>query len=204
MTGESVSLFLFGVLRPVLVIPAGFVAEVRGEALFAVFAHEFAHLRRRDPLVGWVLAICEVIYFFHPVFYFVKRRILFERERACDDWVVATSKAQRSIYANALISAADICRGFSTKIGPVGAVTESFGDLKKRLIAIGSNLEPKARLSISALILLVIIGAICVPGIVLTARSTTKAEDKTAEAAKNVASGQAIEPVISESGELRR
>ncbi|HUU16710.1 MAG TPA: hypothetical protein VMW72_06140 [Sedimentisphaerales bacterium] len=82
-------------------------------------------------------------------------------------------------------------------------MTESFGDLKKRLIAIGSNLEPKARLSISALILLVIIGAICVPGIVLTARSTTKAEDKTAEAAKNVASGQAIDPVISESGELR-
>ena len=203
VTGESVSPFLFGVLRPVLVIPAGFVAEVRGEALFAVFAHEFAHLRRWDPLVGWVLAICEAIYFFHPVFYFVKRRILFERERACDDWVVATSKARRSIYANALISAADVCRGFSTKIGPVGAVAESFGDLKKRLIAIHSNLKPKTRLSVSALILLVIIGAICVPGIVLTARSTTKAEDKTGETAKNVASGQAIDPVISESGELR-
>jgi hypothetical protein len=49
----------------------------------------------RDHLVGWVLAICEVIYFFHPVFYFVKRRILFEREIACDDWVIATCPCRK-------------------------------------------------------------------------------------------------------------
>jgi len=195
VTEKSVSPFLSGVLRPVLVIPAGLVGEVRGEALLAVFAHEFAHLRRQDPLVGWVLAICEAIYFFHPVLHFVKHQILFERERACDDWVVATSKTKRSIYANALISAADVCRTFSAKMGPVGVVAESFGDLKKRLIAIGSNLEPKARLSLSALILLVIIGAICVPGIVLTARSTTRAENKTAQAVKDVTPSKTIDPV---------
>jgi beta-lactamase regulating signal transducer with metallopeptidase domain len=129
-----VSPFLFGVFRPVLVVPAGLIANVSSEALYAVFAHEFAHLRRRDPLIGWILAICEAVYFFHPAFYFVRRRILFERERACDNWVVAASKTRRSIYANALISAADACRGFSAKVGPVGAVAESFGDLKRRLM----------------------------------------------------------------------
>ena len=202
VTEESVSPFLFGVLQPVLVIPAGLVNKVCDEALLAVCAHEFAHLRRRDPLVGWILAICEVIYFFHPVFYFVKRQILFERERACDDWVIATSKAKRSIYANALISAADVCRTFSAKVGPVGVVAESFGDLRKRLIAIGSNLRPKAQLSITALIFLVVTGVICVPGIALTARQTTQAKDGTAEAMKDVSSSQATGPVISEHREL--
>ncbi|HUU20577.1 MAG TPA: M56 family metallopeptidase [Sedimentisphaerales bacterium] len=182
VTEESVSPFLFGVLQPVLVIPAGLVSKVCDEALWAVCAHEFAHLRRRDPLVGWILAICEVIYFFHPAVYFVKRRILFEREKACDECVIAISKARRSIYANALISAAGVCRTFSAKMGPVGVVVESFGDLKKRLNAIGSNLEPKARLSVSALIMLVIIGAICVPGVVLTARPMTSAESEAAQA----------------------
>ncbi len=176
VTDERVSPFLFGVLRPVLVVPAGLITNVRGEELFAVLAHEFAHLRRRDPLIGWVLAVCEALYFFHPVFYFVKRRILFERERACDNWVVAAGKARRSVYANALISAADICRGFGTKVGPVGAVAESFADLKKRLIAISRNLKPQARLSISVLVLLVILGAVCVPGVVLTARSQGESE----------------------------
>jgi ankyrin repeat protein len=175
VTEEHISPFLFGVLRPVLVVPERLVANVRAEELFAVLTHEFAHLRRRDPLVGWLLAICEAIYFFHPIFYFVKRRILFERERACDNWVVASSRARRSVYANALITAADICRGFRTEVGPVGAVAESFGDLKKRLMAISRNLKPKARLSPSALVLLIILGAVCTPGILLTARAGTRA-----------------------------
>jgi beta-lactamase regulating signal transducer with metallopeptidase domain/peroxiredoxin len=176
VTDEKVSPFLFGVLRSVLVIPAPLAGNVHDEQLRAVFAHEFAHLRRRDPLIGWVLAVCEAVYFFHPVFHFVKRRILFERERACDDWVIATSQTRRSIYAHALINAADVCRSFSDRVGPVGAVAESFGDLKKRILAIGSNLKPRARLSTSALVLLLIIGAICMPGIVLTARSKGESE----------------------------
>jgi ankyrin repeat protein/beta-lactamase regulating signal transducer with metallopeptidase domain len=178
ITKERISPFLFGVFKPVLVVPEGLIANVRAEELIAVFAHEFAHLRRRDPLIGWLLAICEAVYFFNPIFYFVKRRILFERERACDSWVVTSSKARSSVYANALISAADICRGFRANIGPVGAVAESFGDLKKRLTAISRNLKPKARLSISALILLVILSAVCAPGILLTARAEEHAEVK--------------------------
>ena len=176
VTKERVSPFLFGVLRPVLVVPEGLIANVGADEITAVLAHEFAHLRRRDPLIGWLLAICEAVYFFNPIFYFVKRRILFERERACDSWVVTSSKARSSVYANALISAADICRGFRTNVGPVGAVAESFGDLKKRLTAISRNLKPKARLSISALVLLVILGAVCTPGILLTARAEKQAE----------------------------
>ena len=149
VTRERISPFLFGVFRPVLVVPEGLIANVRAEELIAVFAHEFAHLRRRDPLIGWLLAICEAVYFFHPIFYFVKGRILFERERACDSWAVASSRAKSSVYANALISAADICRGFRANVGPAGAVAESFGDLKRRLTAISRNLKPKARLSTS-------------------------------------------------------
>jgi len=127
------------------------------------------------------LAVCEAVDFFHPVFHFVKRRILFERERACDGWVIAAGKTRRSIYAHALINAADVCRSFRTKVGPVGAVAESFADLKKRLMALASNFKPRARLSLSALILLVIIGTICVPGIVLTARSEGESEKTDAQ-----------------------
>ena len=178
VTKERISPFLFGVLRPVLVVPEGLIANVRAEELVAVLSHEFAHVRRRDPLIGWLLAICETIYFFHPVFYLVKGRILFERERACDSWVLYSSKARSSVYANALISAADICRGFKTSVGPVGAVAESFADLKKRLVVISRNLKPKAQLSISALVFLLIVGAVCTPGIFLTARAEEQVEAK--------------------------
>ena len=135
----------------------------------AILTHEFAHLRRRDTLVGWILALCEAVYYFHPVFHLTKRRILFERERATDDWVLAAG-SKRSVYADALIDAAEICRDFSAKLGPVGVVAESFTDLRQRLGAIATNLKPRARLSKVAFALLVVAGVMCVPGFVLTAR----------------------------------
>ncbi|MFC1781910.1 M56 family metallopeptidase, partial [Planctomycetota bacterium] len=171
VTKNNISPFLFGVFQPVLIVPREFLSNVSQDWLLAVFAHEFAHLRRKDTLVGWLLAICEAIYFFHPVFHFVKKRILFERERACDDWVIATADSHKSVYANALINAADICRDFNSSLSPVGAVAESFGDLKKRIIAIGSNLKPKTKLSKTAFFLLIVIGIVCVPGFVLTNRT---------------------------------
>jgi thiol-disulfide isomerase/thioredoxin len=173
---EKISPVACGILRPTVVLPAEVAEKVCAEELFAVLAHEFAHLRRRDPLVGWVLAVCEALYFFHPILYLAKRRALFERERACDDWVVAAGKAKPSTYANALVSAAEICRTFRSRVGPVGVVAESFTDLKKRLVAIGSHLKPKARLSLTAVIVLVIIGGICAPGIILTARTESEPE----------------------------
>jgi hypothetical protein len=173
---ERISPVASGVLRPTVVLPVEVAEKVCAEELFAVLAHEFAHLRRRDPLVGWVLAVCEALYFFHPILYLAKRRALFERERACDDWVVAAGKTRPSTYANALVSAAEICRTFRSRVGPVGVVAESFTDLKKRLIAIGSNLKPKARLSLTAAVALLIIVGICAPGIVLTTRPTTAAQ----------------------------
>jgi len=171
VTDEKTSPAVFGVFRPVVVLPATLVQKVNGAELGAVFAHEFAHLKRFDPLLGWVLAICEAIYFFHPVVYFVKRRILFERERACDDRALAVNDTGAGIYADALVTAAEICRPIAARVEPAPIVAESFGNLKKRLLAIGSGLKPKARLSIASVILLIILTAICLPRIALTARA---------------------------------
>ncbi|MBN1972920.1 MAG: redoxin domain-containing protein, partial [Sedimentisphaerales bacterium] len=186
VTRGNISPFLFGILRPVLIVPSDFVNNVSNEGLLAVFSHEFAHLRRKDTLVGWILAICEAFYFFHPVLHFAKRRILFERERACDDWVIASGNSHKKIYANALIDAAGICRNFSAKLGPTGVVAESFGDLKKRIIAIGSNIKPKTRLSKTALVLLILTGTICVPGFVLTNRTIASSEKATLETVREM------------------
>ncbi|MBN2588375.1 MAG: carboxypeptidase regulatory-like domain-containing protein [Sedimentisphaerales bacterium] len=186
VTRENISPFLFGILRPVLIIPSGFVNNVNDEGLLAVFSHEFAHLRRRDTLIGWILAICETFYFFHPVLHFAKRRILFERERACDDWVIASGNSHKKTYANALIDAAGICRNFSASLGPTGVVAESFGDLKKRIIAIGSNLKPKTRLSKTAFVVLILIGTICVPGFVLTNKTIAASEKATLETVRKL------------------
>lgn len=169
VTEKKISPFAFGIVHPCVILPKELMNKGRAEALSAVVAHESAHLRRRDPLIGWILAICEMFYFFHPILYFVKRRILVEREKACDECVVAVDRSRRSIYANALVDAADICHSFTARVRPVSLVAESFSDLKKRLIAIGTNTDPKVGLSAKTLILLILIGIICMPGLAIRA-----------------------------------
>ena len=118
-----------------------------------------------------------MFYFFHPVLYFVKRNILVEREKACDEYVLAVDRSKRGIYANALIDAAQICRSLKNRLTPLSVIAESFTDLKKRLIAIGTNTNPKARLSAKTLILLILISIICVPGMDLKARESNNQTD---------------------------
>jgi len=178
VTDEAVSPFVSGVVRPVVVLPGALVKQMSSEELLAVLAHEFAHLRRRDPLTGWVLALCEAIYFFHPIMHLAKRRILFERERACDDWVLASGEAKRSVYAQAMITAAEVHRALGARTSPVPVVAESFGELSRRLTMMASDLKQAVRLSRRVIVLVAILSVIAVPGFVLTARSGEGASEE--------------------------
>ncbi len=174
VTKEHVSPFVFGVLRPMVVLPAELVERVSAEELFAVLAHEFAHIRRREPVLGWLLAICEALYFFHPAFHLAKRRLIFERECACDDYALALGEARRGVYARALIAAAGVCRTVSRQAAPVAVVAESFHDLKRRLLLLDSDAKRPTRLSLRTLLVLALVSVVALPGIALTARPPTK------------------------------
>ncbi|MCL4695412.1 MAG: M56 family metallopeptidase, partial [Candidatus Hydrogenedentes bacterium] len=172
VTECSVSPFVFGVFQPVVILPRQLVERADDGQLAAVLAHEFAHLRRFDPLFGWLFSLCHAAYFFHPALILVKRQLLIERERACDDYALAMSKARPSAYARALVSVAELCSAPATAVGPLLVVAESFADLKTRLVALQRQTRPQARLSIGALVVLIALGTITVPGIALTNRAS--------------------------------
>jgi len=181
---EVGSPFTCGLGRPTVVLPAAFVEKVDRGTLLAVLAHEFAHIRRHDLALGVVLAVCDALYFFHPVVHLARRRLLLERERACDDFVLVTSHARPSAYARALVTAAGVCPVSGRPTAPLAVVTESFANLRTRLTAIASNLTPRAGLSPIALLSIILLVLVCVPGVALTARETARSLD----VAKNEAS----------------
>ncbi len=171
VTSENVSPFVFGLSRPVVVLPVALMRQVSSDELLAVLTHEFVHIRRRDPLIGWVLAFCEVLYFFHPALHLAKRQIMFERERACDDHVLALGRASRSAYARVLVSAADVCSPAQRHVSPVAVLAESFDNLRKRLKVLGSDRKLTAHLSRRTVMLVAVLTIACLPGVVLTARA---------------------------------
>lgn len=95
---------VWGVIRPRLMLPA----EARGwsdSALRSVLLHELAHLKRRDTAVQWLAQIACALHWWNPLVWLAAWRLHVEREKACDDLVLA-SGVQPSSYAEHLLHVA--------------------------------------------------------------------------------------------------
>jgi beta-lactamase regulating signal transducer with metallopeptidase domain len=73
-----------GWLKPVVLLPAALALRMPYPLLEALLAHELAHIRRHDYLVNLLQAAVEVVLFYHPVVWWLSRRIREEREQVAD------------------------------------------------------------------------------------------------------------------------
>jgi TonB family protein len=75
------------------------------EKLTAVLAHELAHARRRDPLIALVVAVNKCLFWFHPLAWWLERRLPVLAEHAADDAALAVSFDTKA-YARLLLESA--------------------------------------------------------------------------------------------------
>ncbi len=122
---------IFGVARPVLIWPEGISKHLEDAHLEAILAHEVCHVRRRDNLAAAIHMVVEAIFWFHPLVWWLGARMLDERERACDEEVVAMGR-ERQVYAESILKVCEFCVG--SPLACVSGVTGS--DLKKRMVNI--------------------------------------------------------------------
>jgi hypothetical protein len=77
-----------GWLRPSVILPECW-REWPQEQIEAVLTHEREHARRRDPLVQWLALLNRAIFWFHPLAWWLERRLSGLAEEACDAAVLA-------------------------------------------------------------------------------------------------------------------
>ena len=116
-----------GLLRPAILLPDGVISELTEAELDTVLAHEMAHLERKDLWVAAVARIITCMFWFHPLVWWMERRMLKERETACDELVLARG-ADASDYAGAI---AKVCRLVWT--GPEAYAGIADSNLKQRM-----------------------------------------------------------------------
>jgi bla regulator protein BlaR1 len=92
---------VFGIFRPVLLLPEGITERLTTEQLDAILAHEMSHVRRRDNLATAMHMLVEAVFWFHPLVWWLGARMIEERERACDESVLRTCHPQA--YAEGIL-----------------------------------------------------------------------------------------------------
>jgi beta-lactamase regulating signal transducer with metallopeptidase domain len=94
--------FTWGVFRPQIVLPADAI-EWTAECRRRVLQHELAHIRRLDAGTQLVAQAASALFWFHPLVWYAVEKMRSERERACDDYVLA-SGAIACDYASDLLA----------------------------------------------------------------------------------------------------
>jgi TonB family protein len=98
-----------GWLRPGVILPESWTAWPAAQ-LDAVLTHEQEHVRRRDPLFQWLALLNRAVFWFHPLAWWLERRLAALAEEACDSVVLARGHDPQQ-YSEYLI---DIARSVAT------------------------------------------------------------------------------------------
>lgn len=94
---------VFGIRKPVEILPEGITERLTADQLGAVLEHELCHVRRNDNLTAAIHMVVEAVFWFYPVIWWIRARLISERERACDEDVLKGMSDAR-IYAEAILN----------------------------------------------------------------------------------------------------
>lgn len=131
---RSIEPGLFGWWDPVLIWPLNLQPALQDAQIESILAHEVAHVRRRDNLLGALQMLVTAAFWFHPIVWWIGARLVHERERACDEQVLALGQNPSS-YAAGILKTCEMC--LASKLVNVPGI--SGGDLKERIGRIMRN-----------------------------------------------------------------
>jgi beta-lactamase regulating signal transducer with metallopeptidase domain len=148
---------VIGWLHPVLLFPVDIERHLTRPEIEAIIAHELCHVRRFDNMTAATHMVGEAIFWFNPLVWWLGTRLVDERERACDEYVLSTVDAPGS-YAQGILN---ICERYvESPLASISGVRSA--NLRHRIDAIRANRVGEAtgvwkKLILSAVIMCVVI-----------------------------------------------
>lgn len=158
VSGEIDTPLVTGLLRPLVLVPAGRFQMLSRRHQEMAVCHELAHIARGDLWLGCVPALVERLFFFHPLAHLAAREYGFWREAACDATVLDALDAAPQEYGRLLLNLGVAQPRAS--LAAAGA-SWSFSNLKRRIVMLnpqktrtfGSRLLAVAALSVASAVL---------------------------------------------------
>jgi TonB family protein len=176
---KVVTPFVWRVFRPVVILPS-VARDWRREELRMVLAHELAHVKRHDSLWYLLGLVLTAIHWYNPLAWSLRRLMVIEAERACDDHVLSGG-ADAVAYAEHII---DLVRNWRSSLlpAPLGAEIAGNKQLEVRVMNILSERRHSLQVKKSPFALALaaaVILALPLAGLHLYADSQSNLENKT-------------------------
>ncbi|HEY2623049.1 MAG TPA: M56 family metallopeptidase, partial [Dyella sp.] len=146
-----------GLWRPTVLLPAQQCLSADESAL--ALGHELAHLRRGDLWMGWVPALAQRLFFFHPLAAWAMREYALHREAACDAQVVQQHHAAPQDYGRLLLR---LGVAHPLHAGLAGA-SPTFNNLKRRLTMLQHSAQDTTSRTRAWLLIVVVAAAGVLP-----------------------------------------
>jgi bla regulator protein blaR1 len=155
---KSKTPMLYGLKSPHLLFPDHLLISLGEEELKHVFFHELAHYKRHDILIGFVTTFLQVLNWFNPVIWYAFYKMRMDRERACDELVLAKlGPEELAEYGRTLITLFEnVSKNYYMPLA-VGIVDSNNG-LKGRLKMIMNYSKKPVWMTFVGIILMIVIG----------------------------------------------
>ncbi|QEH33295.1 BlaR1 peptidase M56 [Aquisphaera giovannonii] len=133
---EAIPAATAGWRRPVILLPADWrawpVADLR-----AVLAHELAHIRRSDYVIGLVAGLAQALHAYHPLVAWLASRLRMAQEQAADA-LAAEVSGGRHVY-RAVLARMALEQDVGRRRWPVSPFSPTRGTLIRRIQMLESN-----------------------------------------------------------------
>ncbi len=153
-TDRAVTPLTWGVFKPVVLLPRA-SEEWTDERIRMVLLHEVAHIQRFDALTQSLAQIACALFWVNPLAWWGAAQMRSERERACDDCVLARGE-RASTYAEHLL---DIARSFKAATPSAAVSMAARSELEGRLLDILDGERPRRAVTRASVGILAVVGA---------------------------------------------
>jgi beta-lactamase regulating signal transducer with metallopeptidase domain/DNA gyrase inhibitor GyrI len=97
---------VYGMFRPVLLLPASYLDSLSREDAEHVLLHELAHLKRGDLWLHGLCLLLQIVYWFNPLLIWARRQMKHVREICCDLTIANVLKEKTMKYRETLLNTA--------------------------------------------------------------------------------------------------
>ncbi|WP_024345454.1 BlaR1 family beta-lactam sensor/signal transducer [Lacrimispora indolis] len=123
-----------GLWKPCIIVPIHMLSGLSKKEIRYILLHELLHCKHKDLLVNRLMALAQIIYWFHPLVWFAFSEMRSDREIACDSSVLSLLDPDSYLdYGSTLINFAEKISLFSYSAARIGG---SKKEIKKRILNI--------------------------------------------------------------------